>query len=137
MYSVCASYMCGWCVDNVYGICVCMMCVYTLQGTHAKFRKRTSWCQFFPSMWVLEIELGFLGKGFTCRAAFLWPSLCKDSELCPDEGITSFLIFFFILVKLDRHIPCGKDSIILADILLLPNGIFFSVNLVLPVLYQH
>lgn len=117
--------MCGWCVDDLYGICVCMMCVYTLQGTHAKFRKRTSWCQFFPSMWVLKFELGFLGKGFTCIAAFLWPSLCKDSELCPDEGITSFLFFFIILVKLDRHIPCGKDGIILADISLLPNGIFF------------
>lgn len=90
----CASYMCGWCVDDVYGICVCMMYVYTFQGTHAKFRKRTSWFQFSPSMWVLEIELGFLGKGFTCRAAFLRPSLCKDSELCPDEGIASFLIFF-------------------------------------------
>lgn len=137
VYNVCMVSMHHTCVDGVYGICVCMMCAYTLQGTHAKFRKRPSWCQFFPSMWVLRIELGFLGKGFTFRAAFLWPSLCRDSDLCPGEGITSFLIFFVILVKSDRHIPGGKDGIILADILLLPNGMFFSVSLVLPVLCQH
>lgn len=58
--------MCGWRVYDVDGMCVCMMCVYTHHGMYAEFRRRTSWYQFSPSMWVPGIELGFLGKGLTC-----------------------------------------------------------------------